>query len=560
MFDDLDAVAATIPEAARAALLRNPAIALVEDDPRREFLSTTTSTQVVPYGITMVQAPQAVAAGANGFGIKVGVIDSGVFTGHADLGGLQISGHPTYGDGDERNWNRDYNSHGTHVVGTIAAANNNVGVVGVSPGKVEIYMVKVFGDTGNWIYSSDLLAAARQAASAGSKIISMSLGGSRSSGTENKGLTDLYNKGVLLVAAAGNEGTTATSYPAGYASVISVAAINQQEARASFSQYNSTVELAAPGVGVVSTVSYLENNTVTVGSTTVSGHHVEFSGRTAGAGLAGTLIYGGEALTTDSAWSGKVVLVDRGTNSFLDKVRNVQASGGIACIIANNTSGPLLATLGSASSTASIPALGISQADGLTLRTLITATSAATVISTITQNQSAYEAFDGTSMATPHVSGVAALVWSAFPQLTNVQLRDVLVKTAKDLGAPGRDNEYGHGLVQAMAAINSLGGITAPPSEPSPGSGDTIAPVIANFLARVTNAKTGAFEFTWTTDEPATSDVSLAGVGEYPSSTLVTAHKRSFRGSKGVTYTYSVSSTDAAGNRSAAKTGTLKIE
>lgn len=552
VFDDLDAVAVTIPAAARSALLRNPAIALIEDDPTRAFLSTTAGPQTVPYGINLVQAPEAVAAGATGAGIKVGVIDSGVYVGHEDFAGLSITGYPKYADGDARNWDRDYLSHGTHVVGTIAAANNNVGVVGVSPGKVAIHMVKVFGDTGNWVYSSDLLSAARNAASAGSRIISMSLGGARSSGIENRGLNDLYNQGVLLVAAAGNDGTSATSYPAGYASVISVAAIDAQKARAAFSQFNASVELAAPGVGVTSTVSNLENNSVTVGSSTFPANHVDLSGR---GSPSGGFVYGGLGTSTNAAWGGKVVLVDRGDISFYDKVRNVQSSGGLACIIANNTDGELLATLGDGNS-AAIPALGITQADGVTLRSLIAPSVTASITSAVAYNQSAYEEYDGTSMATPHVSGVAALVWSAFPKLTNVQIRQALTSTALDLGAPGRDSEYGYGLVRAKAAIDSLGGVTNPP----PSGTDTTAPVISNFNAKATNLKNGSFEFTWTTNEASTSDVSLAGIGEYLDPTLVTTHKRTFRGSKGATYNYSVTSADAAGNRSTAVTGSITLQ
>lgn len=561
VFDDLDAVAVTLPESARAALLRNPAIVLIEEDPTRSFLSAAGGTpQSIPYGIDFVQARAAVTAGATGQGITVGVIDSGVFTQHEDFAGLNITGYPSFGANDERSWNRDRNSHGTHVVGTIAAADNTVGVVGVSPGKVSIYMVKVFGDTGNWVYGSDLLAAARQARTGGAKIISMSLGGARSSSTESRGLSDLYNQGLLLVAAAGNDGTSGTSYPAGYSSVISVAAIDQNKTRAAFSQYNGTVELAAPGVGVTSTVSYLEENSVTVGTTVVQAQHIDFAGRTTA--LTGALVYGGEGTTPTTSWAGKIVLVDRGVNSFAEKVRNVQAGGGVACIIANNTAGELYATLSAASADASIPALGITQADGAALRALIPsspATVEALVKSSVTLDQSAYAEFDGTSMATPHVSGVAALVWSAFPQLTNVQLRQVLTSTAKDLGAPGRDNEYGYGLVQAKAAIDSLGGVTTPPQEPPPTTIDSTAPVISNFVARVSNLKTASFEFTWTTNEASTSDVSLNGVA-YPDSALVTTHKRTFRGVKGATYNYTVTSRDAAGNVSAPQTNFIKIQ
>jgi subtilisin family serine protease len=79
---------------------------------------------------------------------------------------------------------------------------------------------------------------------------------------------------------------------------------------------------------------------------------------------------------------------------------------------------------------------------------------------TVTVKASNYAYFDGTSMATPHVSAVAALVWSYFPTCTGAQIRTSLDNSALDLGAAGRDVHYGYGLVQAKAAydrIKSLG-------------------------------------------------------------------------------------------------------
>src|SRR5262249_18325607 len=150
-------------------------------------------------------------------GVTIGVIDSGVYVAHEDLAGVSISGEP---DG----WYNDLCHHGTHVVGTIAAANNDKGVLGVTPGAVSIHMVKVFGDDCGWTYSSSLLNAAQKCQQAGAKIISMSLGGGAFSPTEDAGFQNLYSAGILSIAAAGNDGTTAISYPAGYSSVVSVAA------------------------------------------------------------------------------------------------------------------------------------------------------------------------------------------------------------------------------------------------------------------------------------------------------------------------------------------------
>lgn len=533
VFDDLNAVAVTLPEQARAALLRNPAVELIEDDPVRGLLSTTLPGQVVPYGIAMVQAPAAVSGGATGAGIKVGVIDSGVFRAHEDLAGVTITGEPP-------GWDRDANSHGTHVVGTIAAANNDKGVIGVSPGAVSIHMVKVFGDDGGWVYSSDLLDACLAAQAKGSKIISMSLGGGQKSRTEDQGMAGLNKKGVLLIAAAGNDGTTKVSYPAGYSSVMSVAALDSNKVVATFSQKNSDVEIAAPGVGVLSTVSYIDTTSVAVDGASYDAGHVEFSAR---GGVSANLIYGGLGDATNAAWSGKVVLVDRGVNSFYDKVRNVQLSGGVACIIANNVPGSFSGTLGTGNSS-TIPAVSVSLEDGTILKDKVGL--ATTVTTQVQEGASGYDYFDGTSMATPHVAGVAALIWSKYPNATNAQVRQSLVETAEDLGAVGRDTSYGWGLVRAVEAATKLGTLVA--SNPPP-SNDTTPPVISNVAHRVTNSKNGSFEITWTTNELATSDVQINGVlYADPDTTLVTAHRRTFRGMKGSTYRYIAISTDAAGN------------
>lgn len=540
-FDSLNAVATTLPGAALAALAKNPNIEFIEEDPPRYLFVTG---EQIPYGIDLVQASavwdpdnNGIDAGApTGAGIKVGVIDSGVFTGHEDLSSVNISGYS-----GNLPWNQDGDGHGTHVVGTIAAAGyNGKGVVGVSPGTASIYMVRVFGNDGAWAYSSTLLDAAQRCQQAGCKIISMSLGGSLKSRTEENGLKALYNNGsgVLLIAAAGNDGTTRTSYPAGYASVVSVAAIDQTKAVADFSQKNSDVELSGPGVGVLSTVPYADVNTVAVGSTSVEGGHIEFAAR----GTAtGALVDGGLGDSV-GPWTGKVVLIQRGVISFYDKVINAQNGGAVAVILYNNAPGNFAGTLGDGNSS-TIPAISVSDTDGAAL--MLLAEQSATVTSSLTSNTSGYAYYDGTSMATPHVSGVAALVWSSKPTATAGQIRTVLQTTAEDLGTAGRDNSYGFGLVRANDAITALGG------SGGGGGGDTTAPVISTVAASVVNSKQGTFKITWTTNEGANTVVNLNGT-PYTDSALVTAHSMTFRGTKGASYTYSVSSTDAAGNTSTA--------
>ncbi len=270
--------------------------------------------------------------------------------------------------------------------------------------------------------------------------------------SEKTAFQNAYDAGVLSVAAAGNNGDSSYSYPASYSSVVSVAAIDSSKQVADFSQYNDQVELAAPGVGVLSTLPYVDENTITVNNTTFSGDYIENATR----GTASSTLVNGGLCGSTGSWSGKVVLCQRGTYDFYTKVMNVQNSGGVAAVIYNNVSGGFLGTLGDGNSSA-IPAISLSQEDGQTLVYSYLG-STATVTSQVTKPASGYEAWDGTSMATPHVSAVAALVWSANPSWTNVQIRDALAATAEDLGTAGRDVYYGYGLVRAKAALDYLTG------------------------------------------------------------------------------------------------------
>ena len=472
-FDNLDTIAVSLPAAALNGILNNPNVVMVEADVERYFVDVMPSSveaslmaagsQTVPYGIDMVQARDVWDADRDGqidpdaptgSNRTLCVIDSGLYTNHEDLSGVNVTG------GYPSGWNQDGLGHGTHVVGTIAAMNNALGVVGVTPGTVNLYIVRVFGDAGEWIYASTLIDAANRCANAGANIISMSLGGAKASATERRGFDALYSQGVLSIAAAGNDGNTAYNYPASYSSVMSVAAIDSNMVVADFSQQNDQVEVAAPGVGVLSTLPYVEANSLSVGGVTYLANHIEFSER---GSASGTLVSGGLCDSVGS-WSGKVVLCERGVVSFYDKVINVQNGGGAAAVIYNNEPGNFLGTLGEGYSS-NIIGISLSQEDGQYL-VANRLGQTATADSTLTIPASGYEAWDGTSMATPHVSAVAALIWSAVPEATNADIRNALTSTAYDLGAAGRDYAYGYGLVQAKDALDALTG--------GGGGGDTV--------------------------------------------------------------------------------------
>ena len=476
-FDFLNSYVVTLPSKALNGLAQNPNIIGIEEDaPRYPILSkpakgnfapladtTDPNGQPIPYGVDAVQARDVWDVNRDGTfdtnaptgnGVTVCIIDTGFYSGHADLADANLIGGTSQVDD---NYARDGYGHGTHVAGTIAGQNNSFGVVGVSP-EASLFIVKYFNDAGNATFASDLIAAAKSCQSNNAKVISMSLGGSRSNGREERTFNQLNNAGILSIAAAGNDGNTAFSYPASYSSVMSVAALDSNNVIADFSQQNSQVEIAAPGVAVLSTVPFINANSLTVGGTTYQANHIEFS---ANGSATGNLVNGGLCDSVGS-WSGKVVLCERGVISFYDKVINVQSAGGVAAVVYNNAPGNFFGTLGDGNSS-TIVALSLSQEDG---QSLVNSSLSATATSTFTWPASGYEAWDGTSMATPHVSAVAALLWSAFPDATNDDIRAAMTSTAVDLGAAGRDNAFGYGLVQAKDALLALGGGTPPTNNP----------------------------------------------------------------------------------------------
>ena len=432
-----NAVVATLPSKAIENLSRKSKIEFIEDDVKRYPMA-----EVSPYGIAMVQAN---LVDDNLAGNRtVCIIDSGYDLSHEDLPTTTVSGTDDPGTGS---WATDESGHGTHVAGTIAAvANNNKGVVGVMPnGTVGLHIIKVFGASG-WAYSSSLVAALDACEASGANVVSMSLGGSFKSRSEDRAFAAADGRGVLSIAAAGNDGNTRKSYPASYSSVVSVAAIDSNKALADFSQRNDQVELSGPGVAVKSTVPMGTGSDVQTSVAGASYEALAMDGSAQGS-ASGALVDCGTAEGVCAA-SQSVCLIERGVISFADKVLNCQAGGGVAAIIYNNEAGALSGTLGGVATT--IPSVGVSDTDGAAM---LSALGAASSVVVQTGN---YSVFDGTSMATPHVSAVAALVWSHHENCDNQAIRNALIATAEDLGDAGRDTSYGYGLVQASDAVNYL--------------------------------------------------------------------------------------------------------
>ena len=335
-----------------------------------------------------------------------------------------------------------------------------------------MHIIKVF-DADGWAYSSGLVAALDACENAGADVVSMSLGGTFKSRTENRAFDQAAGLGVLSIAAAGNDGNTRKSYPASYDSVVSVAAIDSNKAIASFSQQNDQVEIAAPGVAVLSSVPVGTGSdvTVSVGGTDYEGQGMEGSPNTSGSG---PLVDCGTGETACAA-NNQVCLIQRGNIAFADKVLACENGGGVAAIIYNNEPGSFGGTLGE--TVTIIPSVSVSDTDGASMLGQLELGLDATVGVAAGD----YAFFDGTSMATPHVSGVAALIWNNSPGCSAQEVRDAMNSTAEDLGAAGRDTAYGFGLVQASTALDLLlsdeycgGGGTGSCEQGQPGDSCTV--------------------------------------------------------------------------------------
>jgi thermitase len=213
------------------------------------------------------------AAGMAGFpssgGVKVGIVDTGIQAAHADLAGkvvdcakaqsvLGLFPRIVAGCADD-------NGHGTHVAGTITAnANNGTGVTGVAFNS-RLSICKALGGPLGTGFTSDIANCISWVHDRGARVLSMSFGGGASTTLQNainyawKGGAA---NGTVLVAAAGNDGDATLNYPAAYPNVVSVAATDHNDQRASFSNANADVEVAAPGVDVLSTWNNGAYNTI----------------------------------------------------------------------------------------------------------------------------------------------------------------------------------------------------------------------------------------------------------------------------------------------------------
>ncbi|MBU2632875.1 S8 family peptidase [Patescibacteria group bacterium] len=254
---DLNVLVLKVPQAAEEkvafALSHNPNVEYAELDYMAQALMTVDD----PYFSTQwglentndadIDAPAAWDI-TKGNETIVAILDSGVSKNHPDVSAQVVVDRANYSDSATDD---DVYGHGTHVGGIVAAmTNNGVGVAGVCP-DCKLMSVKVLNDSGSGAYSW-IANGITYAANHGAKVINMSLGGSRKSITLENAVNYAWNKDVVVVAAAGNSGNQSKTYPGAYTNAIAVAATDNQDKKASFSEYGSWVDVAAPGVSIYS--------------------------------------------------------------------------------------------------------------------------------------------------------------------------------------------------------------------------------------------------------------------------------------------------------------------
>ena len=233
------------------------------------------SVNEVPKGVVMIEAPE-IWSDTMGEGVTVAVLDTGCDLSHPDLAEQIIGGRNfTKDDGSDPDKYQDYNGHGTHVAGTIAALQNNNGVVGVAPA-AKLLIVKVLDKNGageyEWIINGILYAIEQKV-----DIISMSLGGPEDVPALHDAIKKAVENNIAVICAAGNDGdgsdeTDEYGYPGAYNEVISVGAIDFERSSSDFSNSNREIDLVAPGEQILST--YLNGKYATLSGTSMATPHV----------------------------------------------------------------------------------------------------------------------------------------------------------------------------------------------------------------------------------------------------------------------------------------------
>ena len=435
------------------------------------------SKQVRPWGLDAVKGSEVWPV-TRGGGVNVVVLDSGIDYDHPDL-------KPVYAGGtniiDSKSPPLDDYFHGTHVAGTIAATNNEFGVVGIAP-DVKLWAVKVLNQQGKGYdeqVASGLDWVMTKAQELGGRwVVNMSFGSTAEGGRlEREAVARAIEQGIILIAATGNTGVANLDYPAKFTGVIAIGAADADKNRAEFSAFGGHMALVAPGVALPSTVptNFIEESDILAGTQAIASRGT--IGSPKGSVTARIINCAlGRPGELPAAVSGNIALIARGDNAFREKSRNAKEAGALAVVIYDNEPevGLKPFTLlprgcpgedcGEGWNGYQFPlTVNVTYEDGQKLLAM--------------QNQTATVAFEfaryglssGTSMAAPHASAAVALMLALDPTLDSNEILKALRNTAQDAGVPGWDHETGWGMIDALAAAQWVApdkfGVQPPPQQ-----------------------------------------------------------------------------------------------
>jgi serine protease len=437
-----------------------------------------------PWGILAVNAGLAWEMSGAGQNARALVLDTGIDVDHPAISPNFEKGRNFTEDSNGKvdpSLYQDSEGHGTHCSGTVLGAyNEQTGFTGVAP-KAKLLMGRVCGAEGCSTIS--IVEGINWGIQEKVDVISMSLGGPVGGNAEKQAVLRAERAGVPVVAASGNgaddpkyspnrndpkcggagnpwqPNICGVSFPAAFPSVVAVGALSSDLQKTSFSQWGPELDITAPGGAVVSSVPR--------GSGRDSEVTVQINGQTRkikSSAFGGTELFArpvvnevvavpGLGKAEDFAGlnlEGKFALISRGEIKFSEKVKNAMNAKAVGVLIYNNKPGLMQGSLTEDGSLLNLPVVMIEQTEGNALvEELKRGTAVRSSISTMATD---YASFDGTSMATPHVAGVVALMRSANKRLTPAQIRSILTTTAKRL-SPNDTNQFGAGIVQADEAV-----------------------------------------------------------------------------------------------------------
>lgn len=348
----------------------------------------------------------------------------------------------------------DRTGHGTHVAGTIAAAETATGFSGVAP-KAKILAGRVCADSG--CSNTAVVVGIHWGIKEKVDVINLSLGSSGASPAEQAAILKAEKAGISVMAATGNYGINQVAFPAAYPSVIAVGAVNKDLKHAVFSQYGPEVSVVAPGVQIASTIPLGTGRRSSVhieGLPESQGKAYLFRGsRVPPRNLTKKVVFAGEGALEQLALldvKDRHVLMQRGALPYVTQIRNAMRAGATSVIIFNTEPGLTETRLFDQENTLFASGFFVEKSVGDALLAALQQNPELelTVRTEITDYQETF----GTSMATPHVAGVVALIRSANKSLTPSEIKDLVMKTATPL-SPNDENRFGAGLVNAEAAV-----------------------------------------------------------------------------------------------------------